>query len=280
MASDDPASLNKTIAWDTGVDLAHLSARLLSYLTTKATISTFRFAMKYSSTEACRNLPEELLMMIANAVREPCFRLELEKWDILSKLIAKMCEIFAVPSQGEVNRKLTMVYKHAGCRGHLGVWFPHDYAESNSEPNPHHRVQLSGKSASTLAKCKEIFAQEFGIRPLFLLRRKYPNGDARNHAPWNHYPVEAKAYLTLPMNRISKEPHPDSEPMLLYVGNFLDRSRATARLESLTEEQRQRLRRANKVLGIHKSDETPEAFMYEKPESNSEPEPESSGGFC
>lgn len=125
---------------------------------------------------------------------------------------------------------------------------------------------------------EQIFAQEFGIRPLFLLRRDI-------HFPdWSLSAVDAKAYLTLPIDPPNNESQSDPEPMKLYVEDFLSRSVAIERLESLTGEQRQRVRRAAKALGLYKFDEIPDVMMYEKPDPDVgtppwEPEPESSGGF-
>ena len=130
---------------------------------------------------------------------------------------------------------------------------------------------------------EQIFAQEFGIRPLFLLRQI--NEDSDNHsADWALLSVDAKTYLALPTDPLSNDSQLDLELMRLYLEDFPCRSMAIERLDSLTGEQRQRVRRAAKALSLYKFDEIPDALMYEKPAPVActlswDPELESSGGF-
>ena len=99
---------------------------------------------------------------------------------------------------------------------------------------------------------------------------------------WLDKSTDAKAYLTLSITQTSHESQLDSERVPLYVEELLDDPEVIGGMESLAEEQRQRVKRAAKALGLHWIGETPGAFMYENPDpDNGSPiwEPESSGGF-
>ena len=303
MASDSSAWQNSTIAWNTNIGLARLSARLVSYVSTKAVVSAFRFVMKHSSSRACRNLPEELLSMIADAVRELDYQLEFDTMDRLTILLIETCGIWQNPSQKNLDARLIGGYQAEKSHEILGVWFPHDGDRSKSEPDQqdverYYKLLARGRSVSKLAKCfevklssqikdrhksdetseQQIFAQEFGIRPLFLLRRVCNH---HGHWDWCIDSVVARAYLTLPTTQTRNESEPDPERVSLYVGNFPS-PQAKEASESLTEEQRQRVKCAAKALGLHWVNMTPDAFMYDKldPDAGTPtPEPESSGGF-
>lgn len=291
MASDSPASQNTTIAWNTHVGLAKLSARLVTYLSTKAVISTFRFAMKHSSSKACQNLPEELLLMIAHDVREMGWQLESEKWDNLTNSLIRTCEFWRRASQETLlGKRLYGGYQNAESHGSLGVWFPHYEGLSELEPDQqdmehYYKLQACGDDASMLVKCVEVnllyqikkrnksdksfeeqvFAQEFSIGLMFLLRRDYSK-EAWGSTGWSFDSAHAEVYLTIPTTQRSNESQPDPERVSLHVERYLGPCPAIRTVESPAEDQLQRVRRAAKALSLHVIDETPDAFMYEKPD--------------
>ena len=164
MSSDTPALRLTTIAWDTHVGLAKLSARLVSYVSTKAIISAFRFAMKHSSSKACQNLPEEMLLMIAHDVRQMGFQLESEKWDDLTNLLMQTVDPWGMVSQEIIDKKLNGEYRPAESHRSLGVWFPvygwgyRGYRSNSGQRDVecYHKLLASGDSASTLSKCIEV----------------------------------------------------------------------------------------------------------------------------
>ena len=162
MASDSSALRNPTIAWDTHVDLAEMSARLVSYVSTKAIISTLGLAMKYSTSKACQNMPEELLLMIASHVRETTFLLESEKWVKMSIFLEGKFEVWHSVTQEVLDTELYKSDNPVGYRGSVGLWFPHPEKVSKLQPYQQdvercYRLSLSKYPAPMLAKCVEVY---------------------------------------------------------------------------------------------------------------------------
>lgn len=76
--SGDPNDL--MVAWAMPVDFPDIGARLAAYAHTKATVTTFRLVTKYNTQSACHDLPEEIISMIAEDVREIVFMEKMARW--------------------------------------------------------------------------------------------------------------------------------------------------------------------------------------------------------
>ncbi|KAI4219031.1 MAG: hypothetical protein L6R36_008604, partial [Xanthoria steineri] len=82
---------NITIAWAARVSFAQLGARLTAYIETRASITTFRLAARYTSSTAFRNLPEELISMIANQTYDHSFYDNVHEWLCIEDCFAGEC---------------------------------------------------------------------------------------------------------------------------------------------------------------------------------------------
>lgn len=91
MSGSDFSSEKLTIAWAAPVSFAQLGARLISYIETRASITTFRLAARYTPSPAFCMLPEELVLMIANEVSDQSFRTNMNDWVHASDCLANRC---------------------------------------------------------------------------------------------------------------------------------------------------------------------------------------------
>ena len=87
----DFASEKITIAWAARVSFAQLGARLTSYIETRASITTFRCAARYTPIKALHKLPEELISMIANQVSDQSFYGNVTEWVQAEDCLADRC---------------------------------------------------------------------------------------------------------------------------------------------------------------------------------------------
>ena len=156
MASTSPSSQNTIIEWATGVDHAYLNARLFSYVSTKATISTLRFAMKHSSLPACRNLSEELLLMIAYHVREMCFIPQLEKWDRLSVFLTPNSWIWTKSSPEVINAVIHDGDEPVDLSRLLLGYYGEVTKLHHDDVQRYHQILTRINGASKFAKCAEV----------------------------------------------------------------------------------------------------------------------------
>ncbi|KAL9024650.1 MAG: hypothetical protein Q9180_007844 [Flavoplaca navasiana] len=67
------------LAWAAQVSLVQLGARLVAYTDTKATITAFRIAVRHAASKPLGTLPEEVLDLIVEELREMVFEPELEE---------------------------------------------------------------------------------------------------------------------------------------------------------------------------------------------------------
>ena len=105
------ASISKNdiiIAWATPVNLALLGARLEAYVGTKAAITTFRLAAKYTTLSAFHNLPEEIMIMIASNVRDVVFDRKMRRWMKIIRCLSGECGLAAhtTPDELDLLRRL------------------------------------------------------------------------------------------------------------------------------------------------------------------------------
>ncbi|KAL8687554.1 MAG: hypothetical protein Q9218_006306, partial [Villophora microphyllina] len=81
-----------TFAWAAQVSLPQLAARLISYIESKASITAFRLAYRYTKSTAFRNLPEEVISMIANEVRNIDFPAGMQSFVLMNKCLMGHCD--------------------------------------------------------------------------------------------------------------------------------------------------------------------------------------------
>lgn len=77
------------------VDFPDIGARLAAYAHTKATITTFRLVTKYTTQSACHDLPEEIISLIADNVREIVFTEKIARWMWISECLAGLNEEYS-----------------------------------------------------------------------------------------------------------------------------------------------------------------------------------------
>ena len=91
-----------TIAWAMPVSLPQMGARVMSYAQTKAQITTFRLVTKYTTLTSCRNLPEEIISIIANNVRDAVFKQRIKRWTKIDRCLANTCTIMSHVSKADL----------------------------------------------------------------------------------------------------------------------------------------------------------------------------------
>ncbi|KAI4249513.1 MAG: hypothetical protein L6R42_008957, partial [Xanthoria sp. 1 TBL-2021] len=113
-----------TIAWAARVSFAQLGARLLSYFDTRASITTFRLAARYTSSTAFRKLPEELISIIANQVSHQSFCEDMRDWVQAEDCLAERCT--------------TLVHLGMFCSREDGRICPLEIGSKNEQANEDH----------------------------------------------------------------------------------------------------------------------------------------------
>ncbi len=73
----------------------------MAYAQTKAQITTFRLVTRYTTLNACRNLPEEIISMIASNVRDAIFKQLIKEWIGIGRCLANTCAIRSHISQAD-----------------------------------------------------------------------------------------------------------------------------------------------------------------------------------
>ncbi|KAL8754435.1 MAG: hypothetical protein Q9184_005114 [Pyrenodesmia sp. 2 TL-2023] len=92
MSPDSFSSKDLIIAWATRISLPQLGARLTAFIETRASITVFRLAVKNAPSERLRNLPEELIAMIASTVRDMAFEQKMIEWVRVNNCLTKKCK--------------------------------------------------------------------------------------------------------------------------------------------------------------------------------------------
>ena len=109
MSDSASSSEELTIGWAARVSLPQLGARLMAYVETKASITTFRLAARYTSSPALRKLAEEILTNIATCVRDVSYRSKIEEWIKVDRCLANVCDPLSHFSHEE------MTMRHRCC---------------------------------------------------------------------------------------------------------------------------------------------------------------------
>ncbi|KAL8766690.1 MAG: hypothetical protein Q9209_006620 [Squamulea sp. 1 TL-2023] len=251
MAPSSFSSKNVLLAWATQVSLPQLGARLVAYTETRASITTFRLmARKAQFTSLC-NLPEELLAQITSEVRETAFQHEEKMWIQIHACLTNTCTILSHIPQEDIDEYLNF------C--HTDQWVDDMEANLTGGAHAYHQnirnkwcktlTSLNGKSI--FAKRVRIFAQDFGIRPYFLINRSW---DRACH----DYSITAEAYLILPTIRAAIDTSPGNEVATFAIKRTVDLSLLTG----LSEVQLRKFQDAARALHLHRSDKNKKEPAY------------------
>ena len=161
------------VALATPVSLAQFGARLFAYVGTKASLTTFRFAMKNSLLAACRDLPEEIISSIAAEVREQVFQQKIEDWDDLSRCLAGSCAANSILSDAELNKLCSMA--PVDWFNEVEKDMPSWLLESVGFERNTHNLKLmchfltDTKDTSALAKCSQVRITPFHFLTIRLI---------------------------------------------------------------------------------------------------------------
>ena len=79
------------LAWAMPISLSQLGARLETYATTKAAITTFQIAARKRMLAIPHTLPEEIIGMIASKVRDVDFKPKMKLWAQINRCLANKC---------------------------------------------------------------------------------------------------------------------------------------------------------------------------------------------
>ncbi|KAL8884161.1 MAG: hypothetical protein Q9215_007733 [Flavoplaca cf. flavocitrina] len=247
MSASDFSSEKLTIAWAARVSFAQLGARLISYIETRASITTFRLAARYTPSPAFCKLPEELVLMIANEVSDQSFCTEMKDWVHASDCLADRCTSLS----------------------HIGMVCPHEidqtcaFVESEvcqEESMADHfdtlikfgNGLLHMDGTTKIAKYTRAFTREFGVRPYFLINKKYDESCMP-------YYTDAKGYLIIPLNQGLLQSSSGEEVNSFTVDSILNPKMLT----DLTEDQRRKITTAAMVLNLHAYDASEDESWYQ-----------------
>lgn len=252
------------LAWATPFNLAQLCARLEAYAGMKGVMTNFRIAARHSALAAFHNLPEEILVMIANEVREILFNRKLKYWTRVKECLSNHCRLAHA-------RNVSKRYKGSSFLSDDEV-----YEKFNFEAATEHREYVEGYCqtlsnldgrSSKFARCVkvciyrnsciqfflncsgQVFTRDFGIRPYFLLHEAFNYdlySEVRENDNINIEYVRAQAFLILPLplGSISSRPSPHLTCFSIY--EKLDPSR----LQRFCQSPHQRFKLAIKMLNI------------------------------
>ncbi|KAL8724911.1 MAG: hypothetical protein Q9181_006623 [Wetmoreana brouardii] len=248
---------NLTIAWAAQVSLAQLGARLTAYMDTRATITAFRFIAQHAPLAVFRNLPEEMLSMIATVVRDQEFQRNMKRWVQVDNCLANTCTTLSHVPVEELNDFYDFCTNNLS-EGRLALDFedlvPERHVDTIFEWS-HDLECLDG--ATEIAKCVRAFTREFGIRPYFMLNRSYED----SYFPFE---IDDKAYLILPLVQAPISSSYGEETTSFAVDSTVDFSLITP----LTVIQRQKFQTAVAVLNHHAYDAKEDESIYsDKPRS-------------
>lgn len=232
-----------SLAWAVRVSLRHLEPGLVAYVDTKASITTFRLAARYTLSKAFRQLPEEVLSLIADQVRNAKYQQEWDEWSSIVDCLTNKCESWFdhlcpadMKDRGSVgSSKLSTEgvpineYDHSAWNKHWDV--QHGWLDFLTNPY----------TKSKEAKRIHAFTRECGIQPYFQLRRIYDKD--------RFCKIDAKAYLMLPLEKYSV--HLASDGMDDPSAGFaVDSAIDLSKLNSLTDEQLQDFEKVARILRV------------------------------
>ncbi|KAL8875694.1 MAG: hypothetical protein Q9198_005979 [Flavoplaca austrocitrina] len=255
MANSALSSKELTIGWAARVSLPQLGARLMAYVDTRASITTFRLAARYTSSPALRKLAEEVLAIIATCVRDASYHSKIEEWIKVDRCLANVCHPLSHFSHEEMTKK------HRCCTNWM-TGDEMDYEEFSQETWDRHDERTiwwyddltAVDDSARISKCVRIFTQVSGIRPLFLLHKQYEPDDFT-------YPqskIDAKAYLTLPLSPLPMSTTSGPGLITFSIDSTLDLSTFTG----LTKQQYQNFLTAAAILKLYAYDSDEDVTMF------------------
>ncbi|KAL9001421.1 MAG: hypothetical protein Q9188_005453 [Gyalolechia gomerana] len=243
MADNSATSHDLTIGHAAQVSLSQLCARILAYVETQPSITTLRSSVRHApSSAALHSLPEEMISMVANYLRDMIFEDEIEKWLRLSRCLDGACETsshlhrdeMAAPGYDSPNSD----YDEALVED---AWQRHEEAVNYCYEDLTH---LDGES--DFAKRVQCFAKYSSIRPYFVMSKSYH----ALYASPAEFGINAKAYLVLPITKLPIRFTPGLDLATFTVNATIDRSLTT----ELSEDQRQEFRAVATMLKLHPYD--------------------------
>ncbi|KAL8765208.1 MAG: hypothetical protein Q9209_007641 [Squamulea sp. 1 TL-2023] len=252
MPSSAFSSQNITVAWAARVSLAQLGSRLTAYMETRATITAFRLAAQRAPLTVLRNLPEEILSMIANEVRDYEFQRNMKQWVQVDNCLANTCTSLSHATVEEINEIYgfcTNNLREGRVEEDFEDFAPDRHAETVSDWS-YLMENLDG--TTKIAKCVRAFTREFTIRPYFMLDKSYDDS-------FFPYKVDAKAFLILPLVQAPILSSSGEETTSFAVESTVDFSLVTP----LTVTQRQMFQTAAKVLQLHAYDAEEDESIYQ-----------------
>lgn len=239
--SDSPSKI--IVAWATRVSLAQLGARLCAYAETKATITTFRFVVRHTNLTACRKLPEEIISLIASKIRDIAFKQRMKKWVRIERCLNNECTTLSHVPKGKLGSLAgTPSSNHIGDDVRLHEGLSAEATCVHQEDLERYSDILANlKGTSRFAECVQIFTQDFGIHPYFMMRKAY------DYYVKHIDDVYARAYLTLPL--LHAPMSSDSGPGVISfsVSSALNPSA----LVGPTEDQLRKFKLAANTLELH-----------------------------
>ncbi|KAL8903227.1 MAG: hypothetical protein Q9207_004061 [Kuettlingeria erythrocarpa] len=272
MPSDESAFRHLTIAWAARVSFPQLGARLKAFVQTRASITTFRLAVKNASSKPFRNLPEELISMIAGTVRDLVFEQKMKKWINIHKCLTNDCK----PLSHVTDDEIVKMNDSSGfnlSQEELEDAFDDEIFEAHRINVETYYAKLAHlETSSKFAKCVQIFTRDFGIRPYFLIRKTYNDSDVE----YEDFDVDVKAYLIIPITQAPILSSPGLEVATYAVNTTMDPSSVAG----LTNEQCQRFQTVAAMLSLHAYDADEDESMYGEAVQIPTPTPCVCGSFC
>ncbi|KAL2047954.1 hypothetical protein ABVK25_011183 [Lepraria finkii] len=193
-----------TIAWAMPVDAATLGARMEAHAKSKATIHTFRLCVQHAPPGApLGRLPPELVEIVAARIQQSLFKKRMKKWKKSVNCAAGDCYPSDHFSQKEI---LSMKSDLAFCcqtddEGDDSYCERFEMHLLNKDIGDDEHMQAVKtflpkvednsfiEKTDKFAKCRKIFAQDFGLEAYFTVHRIYH---------WVFPSTIVLAYLILP----------------------------------------------------------------------------------
>ncbi|KAI4094991.1 MAG: hypothetical protein LQ344_001838 [Seirophora lacunosa] len=199
-------------------------------------------------------MPEEVVEMIVVMIRDMAFERNLKNWVQIGMCLAETCTTLSHISADEIDDILNMPVTAVFDGTALGEEAKRRHQEGLER---WHTDLTDPNSKSDIAKCVRIFAEEFSIRPFFMV-----NIYSTLDAPYE-VTADAKAYLILPLARApveftSVDLTQLDEKVSFGVKSLFDDSLLTG----LTADQHKKFSAAARALSLLPYDADEEEFLY------------------
>ncbi|KAL8999628.1 MAG: hypothetical protein Q9169_001588 [Polycauliona sp. 2 TL-2023] len=243
MSDEAFSSHNVFFAWAAQVSVAQLGARVVAYTDTKRSVTALRLLAQRGGATGLGALPAEVIELIAQELRESVFQREIRTWIKRTRCLTDTCMPLSHFSRREalqnglqddsgqaLERRLAGIAddRHGDIKVHMAY------------------ILMSGTSLegdSKFGQQVRVFAQDFGIRPYFLIKKSWEHTSGSYVDSAN----SAEAYLMLTVIRTPIEASIGDEVACFSIKQAID----VSLLADLSEEQRQRFSQAATVLKLH-----------------------------